>query len=103
MTTHQDNYSNFSNNHIDKDSYSLIAGQLIRRIREYRKISQSELADRAGTNTSYISTVENGKNNISICKASMICNGLEIPVASLMTMLNCIYESLQLTRQQSGD
>jgi len=58
---------------------SIHIGCIIRRLREISGISQFTLADNSTANSTYISTIENGGNNISIRKVQDICNALGIP------------------------
>jgi transcriptional regulator with XRE-family HTH domain len=59
-------------------------GFIIRRIREWQGMSQSELARNSEANLSYISTVESNVNNISIKKMFLICNALCVPAGQVL-------------------
>jgi transcriptional regulator with XRE-family HTH domain len=61
-------------------------GFLIRRLRELKGFTQSQLAAQSEINLSHVCTVESGFNNISIKKLLLICNALRIPPALLMAM-----------------
>jgi transcriptional regulator with XRE-family HTH domain len=54
-------------------------GLCLRRLREIQKMSQSELARRAKTNLTYVSTIENHPSNMSINKLMLLCNGMQVP------------------------
>lgn len=56
----------------------IAAGIVIRQIRENKRLTQSDLAIKADMNLSYISNVENGRNNISIVKLFLISYSLEV-------------------------
>ncbi len=54
----------------------LAAGIVLRHVRAVKHLTQADVATRAHMNVSYISNVENGQNNISMIKFSLICHGL---------------------------
>ena len=43
-----------------QEAYAFCAGQIISDARKHEKITQKELADKVGTNKTYISKIENG-------------------------------------------
>jgi transcriptional regulator with XRE-family HTH domain len=55
-------------------------GQRIRDIRYTKNISQEELGHLAELDRTYITSVENGKRNISIVNIEKICNALKMPL-----------------------
>ena len=57
-----------------RESLSMLTGRIIRRLREISGTSQGDLARLATANLSYISSIESGKNNISIRKVLLLCN-----------------------------
>jgi transcriptional regulator with XRE-family HTH domain len=61
-------------------------GFIIRRLRELKGLTQSQLAALSEINLSHVCTVESGFNNISIKKLLLFCNALQIPPALLMAM-----------------
>ena len=59
-------------------------GKRIRALREERKISQEELADRADIHRNYISQIEGGKRNISFYKLVKIARALQVRPSKLI-------------------
>lgn len=53
-------------------------GKAIRSIRQNKKISQEELAERCGLHRTYISDVELGKRNVSLENIDKIARALQI-------------------------
>jgi len=58
-------------------------GKAIRKSRLRLDISQQELAKRAGLHRTYISDLERGTRNISVCSVGKIAEALEIPIGDL--------------------
>lgn len=58
-------------------------GDKIRKIREEKKITQKELAERLGTSQQNLAQYENGKRNPKIKTLQKIADALEIPVSEL--------------------
>ena len=56
----------------------------IRKLRNERKWSQEELADRAGLHRTYISHIENAKREISVETMCKIAKGFNIDPSELM-------------------
>lgn len=54
----------------------ILVGKRVRELRNMREISQEELADLAGLDRTYITSVERGKRNISIMNIEKIANAL---------------------------
>ncbi|MDP7033226.1 MAG: shikimate kinase [Planctomycetota bacterium] len=59
-------------------------GKRVRRQRSERKLRISDLAKLSRLSTRYISEVERGKGNISICKLNEIAIALNVPLRSLI-------------------
>ncbi len=70
------------------DCGRLLIGSNIRRLRSERELSQQELAAEAGINRAYLSTVENGKRNISIDNIIAIANALMVDPRQLLRPVN---------------
>lgn len=58
-------------------------GRTIRRLRLIKGISQEDFALRAGINRSYMSSIENGKRQVSIEIIERVASALEIPLYEL--------------------
>ena len=52
-------------------------GHAVRKLRQERKISQEELAERCGLHRTYISDIELGKRNVSLENIERIAAALE--------------------------
>lgn len=63
---------------------SMNIGPTIRRLRDIVGMSQFDLSLRSTVNSTYISSVENGGNNLSIKKVYQIGNALGIPAADII-------------------
>lgn len=59
-------------------------GKRIRALREERKISQEELADRADIHRNYISQIEGGKRNLSFYNVVKIARALQVSPSKLI-------------------
>ena len=53
-------------------------GLRIKEIRKSKDLSQEKLANLVGLDRTYMTSVENGKRNVSIVNIKKICDGLEI-------------------------
>ncbi len=56
----------------------------IRTLRNKRKWSQEELADRAGLHRTYISHIENGKRELSVETLCRVAKGFDISPSELI-------------------
>jgi transcriptional regulator with XRE-family HTH domain len=59
-------------------------GKKIRALREERKISQEELADRADVHRNYMSQIENGKRNLSFYNVVKLARALRVTPSKLV-------------------
>lgn len=59
-------------------------GHNIRRLRKGQELSQEQLSFRAGINRAYLSTVENGKRNISIENIFAVADALAVDPRELL-------------------
>lgn len=59
-------------------------GKRMRSLREGKKISQEKLAEQAGLDRTYISSVERGKRNISLVNIELIAKALGVKPAKLL-------------------
>lgn len=62
-----------------------ILGARIKNIRKRQRLSQEKLAELAGLHPTYISDIERGKVNASICAYLGIAQGLGLSLAELVT------------------
>ena len=58
-------------------------GNRIKVLRNERGYSQEELADRAGIDRTYLTSVERGKRNISIVNIEKIAIALDVGIAEI--------------------
>jgi transcriptional regulator with XRE-family HTH domain len=58
-------------------------GNNIRKLRVARKLSQDELAHRAGVERGYLSRIENGQRNPSVMVLGQIAAGLNVKITAL--------------------
>lgn len=65
-----------------------LVGSNIRRLRLGHDMSQEDLAGEAGINRAYLSTVENGKRNISIDNIIAIATALRVDPRELLRPLD---------------
>jgi transcriptional regulator with XRE-family HTH domain len=65
---------------IDKDSFTLKLGVHLRKIRNEKDISLSELGLRGDFDKHALSKIENGKKEITVYSLQKICHSLEITI-----------------------
>ena len=63
---------------------SITIGQLIRKERQKKKISQEHLALRCGIDRSYMGRIERGEVNVTVEKLYLIASILDIEVKKLL-------------------
>ena len=63
-------------------------GKRIKYIRNQLGVSQEELADKAGIDRTYITSVECGKRNVSIVNIEKIANALGVTLSTLFDFDN---------------
>lgn len=62
----------------------LLFAKNVRRIRLEKKLTQEQVAEAAELHTNYISSVERGERNISICNIERIASALGVPMYVLL-------------------
>jgi transcriptional regulator with XRE-family HTH domain len=62
----------------------LLFASNIRRIRLEQQLTQEQVAEAAELHTNYISSVERGERNISICNIERIARALNVPMYVLL-------------------
>jgi len=65
----------------------ILIGKRIQIFRKEKNLSQEDLANLANLDRTYISSVENGKRNISIININNICNAVGIRLSDLFKEL----------------
>ena len=60
-----------------------VLGNTIRKIRESKKMTQEDLAEKASSNVSYLAKIENGNVNTSVRYLIKIARGLGVQVKNL--------------------
>jgi len=57
----------------------------VRRIRKFKELTQEQVAEAADLHPNYISSVERGERNISICNIEKIAKALSVTMAELVS------------------
>jgi transcriptional regulator with XRE-family HTH domain len=60
-----------------------IFGKKINSLRRQKNISQEDLADKSDLDRTYISSLENGKRNVSLKALSSLASALEVSLSEL--------------------
>ncbi len=63
-------------------------GNRLRAVRRQSGISQEKLGDLAGLDRTYVSSVERGRNNISLLNIARLAKALGVPIAELFPSEN---------------
>lgn len=63
----------------------VLVGQRVKQLRARLGVSQEELADLAGLDRTYITSVECGRRNISIVNIEKLANALSVSLAEFFT------------------
>jgi transcriptional regulator with XRE-family HTH domain len=66
-------------------SAQLLFASNLKRVRLDKKLTQENVAEGAGLHTNYISSVERGERNISICNIERIACALGVTMAEMLT------------------
>jgi transcriptional regulator with XRE-family HTH domain len=72
-------------NPTQKCEAQLLFAANVRLFRKAQSLSQEKLAEYAGLHTNYISSVERGERNISICNIERIARGLGVSMPDLLS------------------
>ena len=70
-----------------KSEILLKYGQVVRKIRLEKSISQETLADLSGLHRTYMSDVELGKRNVSLENIDRIANALEVSISEIFKQI----------------
>lgn len=68
----------------EKASIKILFGQVIRKIRVSKEISQEELGYLCGLHRTYISDIERGTRNVSLDNIEKIAKALDVPPKNLL-------------------
>ncbi|HEX7150317.1 MAG TPA: helix-turn-helix transcriptional regulator [Thermoanaerobaculia bacterium] len=68
----------------DKEKEAILFGEAVRRAREQRGISQTQLAGAAGLSAPYLNVLEHGGNTPTLSVIFRICEALEVEPAVLI-------------------
>lgn len=63
----------------------VLVGKRVKELRNRLGVSQEELADLAGLDRTYITSVECGRRNISIVNIEKLANALKVSLAEFFT------------------
>lgn len=69
---------------MDCDETLKLLGERIRSVRKTKRITQEGLAELADLNLSYMSEIERGLANVSLCVVNQVANALGIGVTELL-------------------
>ena len=70
-----------------KDERLIVFGQVIRRLREEKGISQEAFAGLVGIDRSYMGRIERGENNVTLTRIYQISEALGISPADIFELL----------------
>ena len=59
-------------------------GNRVRELRKERKLSQEDLAHKAGFHRTYIGMIERAERNITLCNIERISIALDMPITKLL-------------------
>jgi transcriptional regulator with XRE-family HTH domain len=65
-----------------------LVGMNVREIRKMKKLTQDELSEKSGLQTSFLAGVERGERNITLETLDKIVNGLEVDPKSIFSFEN---------------
>jgi len=69
------------------DTLAIQIGHTIRQLRMQRKLSQVDLASRAGIHSKYLGQIERGKKNVTVARLDEITNVLEISLGDFFHLI----------------
>jgi transcriptional regulator with XRE-family HTH domain len=77
-------------------------GRILRELRTGKKLTQEELAERAGMDVTYLSDLERGKWNPSLAMIVDLANGLELHPSELLRDLKLHLDGRRPARKRSN-
>lgn len=72
---------------MDIDSFPLRFGAVVRRLRTEKGLSQEGFADVCGLHRTHMGLIERGKGGISFATALRVATGLNLPLSSLILLV----------------
>jgi transcriptional regulator with XRE-family HTH domain len=72
-------------NKTQKCGAQLLFALNMKRVRLEKKLTQEKVAEGADLHPNYVSSVERGERNISICNIERIADALGVPMTELLT------------------
>ncbi len=80
---------------------NVLLGLVIKRYREAAYLTQEQVAERAGCNASYISTIENGRSELSIRIFDRLCKALAVSAHILYAQAEMLEQQYYLASPRS--
>jgi len=84
------------------DSLVKLVGSNIKEIRKLKKLTQEELAEKCGLQTSYLAGVERGDRNITIQTLEKITEGLEEAPSSIFKFDTLNFDNKYFEKKELG-
>jgi len=82
------------------DSLVKLVGSNIKEIRKLKKLTQEELAEKCGLQTSYLAGVERGDRNITIQTLEKITEGLEEAPSSIFKFDTLNFDNMYFKKKE---
>jgi len=82
------------------DSLIKLVGSNIKEIRKLKKLTQEELAEKCGLQTSYLAGVERGDRNVTIQTLEKITEGLEEAPSSIFKFDNLNFDNKYFEKKE---
>lgn len=77
-----------------------LAGINIRKLRKMKNLTQDELSERTGHQTSFLAGVERGERNITLQTLEKIINGLDEDPKSIFNFINIDINDKELSKKE---
>lgn len=76
------------------------AGNVIKKLREHRNMTQDELADKLGITRQAISRYENGDRGVNQDLLFRLANFFKVPIDEFFPPVNNIYKKIEITEEE---